>query len=85
MEVSCLLHASAALPQRKEPQGPREGGWVGSRAGLDAVMWRKIPSPYRDSNTPSSSQQPSAIPLSYRLLIKFSIYLNLLSSYIRTI
>jgi hypothetical protein len=24
--------------------------WVGLRAGLDAVVKRKIPSPYRDSN-----------------------------------
>jgi hypothetical protein len=31
------------------------GRWVGSRAGLDAVVRRKIPSPYRDSNTRSSS------------------------------
>jgi hypothetical protein len=26
------------------------GGWVGSRAGLEAVVRRKISSPYRDSN-----------------------------------
>jgi len=31
------------------------GGWVGPTAGLDAVVNRKIPSPYRDSNTRSSS------------------------------
>jgi hypothetical protein len=31
------------------------GGWVGPRAGLDAVVKRKIPSPYRDSNPLSSS------------------------------
>jgi hypothetical protein len=28
------------------------GGWVSPRAGLDAVVKRKIPSPYRDSNPP---------------------------------
>jgi hypothetical protein len=28
------------------------GGWVGPTAGLDAVVRRKIPSPYRDSNLP---------------------------------
>jgi hypothetical protein len=27
------------------------GGWVGPRAGLDAVVKRKIPSLYRDSNS----------------------------------
>jgi hypothetical protein len=26
------------------------GGWVGPRAGLDAVVKRKFPSPYLDSN-----------------------------------
>jgi hypothetical protein len=30
-------------------------GWLGSRASLDAVVKRKLPSPYRDSNPPSSS------------------------------
>jgi hypothetical protein len=28
------------------------GGWGGPRAGLDAVVRRKIPSPYRESNPP---------------------------------
>jgi hypothetical protein len=37
------------------------GGWVGPRAGLDAVVKRKILSPSRDSNPRSSSSQPSAI------------------------
>jgi len=27
------------------------GGWVGPRAGLDAAEKRKIPSPYRKSNS----------------------------------
>jgi hypothetical protein len=31
------------------------GGLVGPTAGVDAVVRRKIPSPYRDSNPPSSS------------------------------
>jgi hypothetical protein len=38
---------------------------VGPRAGLDAVVKRKIPSPCRDSNPRSSSPQSSAIPLCY--------------------
>jgi hypothetical protein len=38
---------------------------VGPRAGLDAVVQRKIRSPCRDSNHRSSSPYPSAIALSY--------------------
>jgi hypothetical protein len=39
MEVSGQLHASAALPPRKEPLIPIWiGGWVGPRAVLDAVV-----------------------------------------------
>jgi hypothetical protein len=38
---------------------------VGARAGLDAVVKRKIPSPCRDSNPLSSSPYSSPIPLSY--------------------
>jgi hypothetical protein len=37
---------------------------VGPRAGLDAVVKRKIPSFCRDSNPRSYSPYPSAIPLS---------------------
>jgi hypothetical protein len=40
--------------------------WVGFRAGLEAVVKRKIPSPSRDMNPRSSSPQPSAIPLSHK-------------------
>jgi hypothetical protein len=42
---------SASLPG-KEPLG----GWMGPRVGLDAVVKRKISSPYRDSNHPSIIQ-----------------------------
>jgi hypothetical protein len=43
MEVSGQLHAPAALPPGKGPPGTRwMGGWVGPRAGLDAVENRKI-------------------------------------------
>jgi hypothetical protein len=31
------------------------GGWVGPRAGLDAVVKRKIPNSCRDTNLQSSS------------------------------
>jgi hypothetical protein len=39
--VSGHLHAAAALPPRKEPSIDWIGGWVGPRAGLDAVAKRK--------------------------------------------
>jgi hypothetical protein len=53
MEVSGQLHAPAALP-------PGIGGWVGPRAGLDAVLKRKIPSPCRKSNPNHPIVQPIA-------------------------
>jgi hypothetical protein len=34
------------------------GGWVGSRAVLDAVVKRKIPSPRRESNPRTPIVQP---------------------------
>jgi hypothetical protein len=49
MEVSDELHASATLPPGKEPLGTHWiGDRVGSRAVLDAVVKRKIPSPRRE-------------------------------------
>jgi hypothetical protein len=39
-------------PREREPGTHWIGGWVGPRAGLDAVVKRKIPSPCRDSNPP---------------------------------
>jgi hypothetical protein len=66
MEVSSQLHALAALPAGKEPLVLHWiGGLMGPRAGLDAVVERKNPSPYRDSNPRSSSPLPSDIPLNY--------------------
>jgi hypothetical protein len=49
-------------PQERAPGTHWIGGWVGPRAGLDAVVKRKIPSPYRDSNNRSSSPRPNATP-----------------------
>jgi len=37
-------------PRKRAPSTRRIGGWVGPRAGLEAVVKRKIPSPCRDSN-----------------------------------
>jgi hypothetical protein len=53
MEVSGQLHVPAALPHWI-------GGLVGSRAVLDAVVKRKIPSPRRESNPRSPIFQPIA-------------------------
>jgi hypothetical protein len=57
------------LPLYPQTKGPLVthwiGGWVGPRAGLDAVVKRKISSPGRDSNPRSSNPYLSTIPLSY--------------------
>jgi hypothetical protein len=41
MEMSCQIHASPALPRGKGLGTHWTGGWVGLRAGLDAVVKRK--------------------------------------------
>jgi hypothetical protein len=45
------------IPRPLYPQGKTHwiGGWVGPRDGLDAVVKRKIPSTYRDSNPDHST------------------------------
>jgi hypothetical protein len=67
MEVSGQLHASdiSHPPRERAPGTHWIGGCLSPRAGLDAVVKRKIPSPCRDSNPRSSSPQPSSIQLSY--------------------
>jgi hypothetical protein len=51
MEVTGQLHAPVALYPGKEPLGTRLiGGWVGLRAGLDAVARRKIAGPCWELN-----------------------------------
>jgi hypothetical protein len=52
LTVSGHLHALDALLPEKEPPGAHcIGGWMGPRAGMDAIVERKILSPYRDSNS----------------------------------
>jgi hypothetical protein len=58
MEVGVQLHTPATLPPGKEPHWI--GGWVGSRAVLDWVVKRKIPSPRRESNLRTPIVQPVA-------------------------
>jgi len=43
MEVSGYLHATAAIPQEKEPPTPWIGGWVSVRSSVDTVAKRKNP------------------------------------------
>jgi len=51
MEASGQLHAPAALPSGKESPNSRwVGGWVGPRAGLDAVAKTENPSPFQELN-----------------------------------
>jgi hypothetical protein len=54
---------SASCPCRftdpgKSPSTDWIGGWAGSRAGLDAVVKRKIPSPRQESNRRTPIVQP---------------------------
>jgi hypothetical protein len=59
MEVSGQFHTPAALnPKERAPGTHCIGGWVGPRAGLDAVVKRKIPSPRRESNPRTPIVQP---------------------------
>jgi hypothetical protein len=60
MEVSGHLHAPAALPRERAPGTHWIGGWVCSRAVLDAVVKRKIPSLRRESNPRTPIVQPVA-------------------------
>jgi hypothetical protein len=43
-------HTGCFTPRERASGAHLIGGWVGPRAGPDAVMKRKIPSPSRDSN-----------------------------------
>jgi len=60
MEVNGQLYAPAALPPGKQPHWI--GGWVEPKAGLDAVVKRKIPSLPLPRFEPRSS---STIQLNY--------------------
>jgi len=49
------IHSLTSALDGEAPRTHWIGGWVGSRADLDAVVKKKIPSPSRDSNLRSSS------------------------------
>jgi hypothetical protein len=54
-EWSASLAGSLA-PRERAPGTHWIGGWVGLRARLDAVVKRKIPSSYRESNPGHSTR-----------------------------
>jgi hypothetical protein len=59
-------HSGRFTPRERAPSTHCTGGYVGPRAGLDAVMNTKIPSPRRESNPRTPIVQPEAQSL-YRL------------------
>jgi hypothetical protein len=58
--VLCGDEWSALSPRVRVPGTHCIGGWVGPRAGLDAVVKRKIPSSHRKSNPRTPIVQPIA-------------------------
>jgi len=68
MEMSGRLHAPGTLPRAEGALGTHcLGGRVGPRACLDAVVKRKITSPYGDSNPRSSTAMSyNNIPMIFR-------------------
>jgi hypothetical protein len=48
------------IPKESTPGTYWIGGWVGTRAGLDAVVKREIPSPHRESKSRTLIIQPVA-------------------------
>jgi hypothetical protein len=88
MEVSGQLHAPGALPPGERAPGSHWiGGWIGPRAGLDAVEKRKSLH-CRESNpgrparrytdwaipTPTDTHAPTYKPLVYYVYVQHSYY-----------
>jgi hypothetical protein len=59
MEMSGQLHAPTALPPGKAPGTHWIGGWVGSRADLDAMQKRK-------NLAPGGNGTPTVEPVAHR-------------------
>jgi hypothetical protein len=53
------------IPRERAPGIYWIGGWMGPRAGLDAVVRRKIPNPRREPNSNSRARSQSLYRLSY--------------------
>jgi hypothetical protein len=56
---------SASGPGQIAPPTPYIAGWVGPRAGLGAVKYRKIACPYRESNPGRPARSSSLYGLNY--------------------
>jgi len=63
--VSGQIHALPLYPQGKTPGSHWIRGWMGPTACLDAVIKRKIPSPFQDSNPPDHPVQCYTSELSW--------------------
>jgi hypothetical protein len=61
-------------PQGKSTWYPLDKGWVGSRAVLDAVVTRKIPSPRQESNPRTPIVQPVAQRYTDRAITALEIF-----------
>jgi hypothetical protein len=76
MEVSGQLHAPAALSPERIPGTNWIGGWVGPRAGLEAVVERKIPSPIRGLNPVRPARSLVVIPTELPRLLSVKVRFN---------
>jgi hypothetical protein len=79
MKVSGQLHGLVALPPGERfPDTHWIGGWMGSKAGLDSVKYRKISFLCRESNTGCAARRYTdwAIPACTRNTSKLSFYVT---------
>jgi len=79
MEVDGQLHASAAgrfTPWEGATGTHLIGSWMGSKAGLYAVVKRNYPGPYRESNRRRLARSPATI------LAKLSITFILIKQFL---
>jgi hypothetical protein len=69
MKVSGQLYAPGRFTPRETAPGTHWiGGWMGSRAILDAAVKRKIPSAHRESNP----RTPIVQPVAQRYMVQLS-------------
>jgi hypothetical protein len=81
MEASGQLHDAAALPQDKQTLlSYTIGGWVGPRAGLDAMEKRKTSCPCQVSNPRFlghlACSQTATPTVLYRLTTVYMVYIE---------
>jgi hypothetical protein len=72
------------IPRERTPDAHWIGGWLGPRAGLNAVEREKFPSPHRESNTnpdhPARSQSLYRLSyLSSRTFVRHVLYLYVIA------